>query len=50
MKTAAGALSATVGVLVDGADYEDGNGHPNESGHTKFAGRLAPVVAARIGA
>ncbi|OMI41260.1 GDSL-type esterase/lipase family protein [Streptomyces sparsogenes] len=40
----------TTGWLTDGTDYEDGNGHPNESGHTKFAGRLAPIVAAKLGA
>ncbi|MBD9723986.1 GDSL-type esterase/lipase family protein [Streptomyces caniscabiei] len=34
----------TTGWLTDGADYEDGNGHPNEAGHTKFADRLAPIV------
>ncbi len=39
----------TKGWLTDGADYEDGNGHPNEAGHTKFAGRLAPVIAAQLG-
>ncbi|MDQ0746775.1 lysophospholipase L1-like esterase [Streptomyces africanus] len=39
----------TSGWLTDGADYEDGNGHPNEAGHTKFAERLAPVVRARLG-
>ncbi|TPQ23170.1 GDSL-type esterase/lipase family protein [Streptomyces sporangiiformans] len=39
----------TTGWLTDGADYEDGNGHPNESGHTKFASRLAPVVRAELG-
>ncbi len=36
----------TTGWLTDGTDYEDGNGHPNEAGHTKFAGRLAPVISA----
>ncbi|MFK4188032.1 GDSL-type esterase/lipase family protein [Streptomyces sparsogenes] len=40
----------TTGWLTDGTDYEDGNGHPNESGHTKFASRLAPIVAAKLGA
>ncbi|WP_405467744.1 GDSL-type esterase/lipase family protein [Streptomyces canus] len=39
----------TTGWLNDGADYEDGNGHPNEAGHTKFANRLAPVIASRLG-
>jgi lysophospholipase L1-like esterase len=39
----------TTGWLNEGADYEDGNGHPNEAGHTKFANRLAPVIAARLG-
>jgi lysophospholipase L1-like esterase len=39
----------TTGWLTDGADYEDGNGHPNEAGHTKFANRLAPVIGARLG-
>ncbi|GGX00683.1 GDSL-type esterase/lipase family protein [Streptomyces lomondensis] len=39
----------TTGWLTDGADYEDGNGHPNEAGHSRFAERLAPVVAARLG-
>ncbi|MFH9063199.1 GDSL-type esterase/lipase family protein [Streptomyces coeruleorubidus] len=39
----------TTGWLTDGVDYEDGNGHPNEAGHTKFAERLAPVVRARLG-
>jgi lysophospholipase L1-like esterase len=29
----------TTGWLTDGTDYEDGNGHPNEAGHTKFTGR-----------
>ncbi|MEV0640859.1 GDSL-type esterase/lipase family protein [Streptomyces sp. NPDC050619] len=36
----------TTGWLTDNADYEDGNGHPNEAGHTKFANRLAPVISA----
>ncbi|MFF6804887.1 GDSL-type esterase/lipase family protein [Streptomyces sp. NPDC012616] len=39
----------TTGWLTDGTDYEDGNGHPNEAGHTKFANRLTPVIAARLG-
>lgn len=39
----------TSGWLTDGTDYEDGNGHPNEAGHTKFASRLAPVIATRLG-
>ncbi|MER6711688.1 GDSL-type esterase/lipase family protein [Streptomyces sp. NPDC006129] len=39
----------TTGWLTDGTHYEDGNGHPNEAGHTRFAERLAPVVAARLG-
>ncbi|MFE2441772.1 GDSL-type esterase/lipase family protein [Streptomyces sp. NPDC059426] len=39
----------TSGWLTDGTDYEDGNGHPNEAGHTKFANRLAPVIAAKLG-
>ncbi|WP_338894457.1 GDSL-type esterase/lipase family protein [Streptomyces sp. TG1A-60] len=38
----------TTGWLTDGADYEDGNGHPNEAGHTKFASRLAPVISASL--
>ncbi|GAA3803363.1 GDSL-type esterase/lipase family protein [Streptomyces phyllanthi] len=38
----------TTGWLTDGADYEDGNGHPNETGHTKFASRLAPVIGAAL--
>ncbi|WP_234311816.1 GDSL-type esterase/lipase family protein [Streptomyces griseus] len=38
----------TTGWLTDGTDYEDGNGHPNEVGHTKFANRLAAVVGARL--
>ncbi|WSQ13930.1 GDSL-type esterase/lipase family protein [Streptomyces sp. NBC_01231] len=38
----------TTGWLTDGTDYEDGNGHPNEAGHTKFASRLAPVIGARL--
>lgn len=40
----------TTGWLTDGTDYEDGNGHPNESGHTKFANRLAPVISAKLAA
>ncbi|WP_030614128.1 GDSL-type esterase/lipase family protein [Streptomyces fulvoviolaceus] len=39
----------TTGWLTDGTDYEDGNGHPNEAGHTKFANRLAPVIGAQLG-
>ncbi|TMU90156.1 hydrolase [Streptomyces sp. DASNCL29] len=39
----------TTGWLTDGTDYEDGNGHPNEAGHTKFADRLAPIIAAKLG-
>ncbi|MFF5982627.1 GDSL-type esterase/lipase family protein [Streptomyces olindensis] len=39
----------TTGWLTDGTHYEDGNGHPNEAGHTRFAERLAPVLAARLG-
>ncbi|MFD8380946.1 GDSL-type esterase/lipase family protein [Streptomyces sp. NPDC059679] len=39
----------TTGWLTDGTDYEDGNGHPNESGHTKFANRLAPVISSKLG-
>ncbi|MFE9643442.1 GDSL-type esterase/lipase family protein [Streptomyces sp. NPDC006365] len=39
----------TTGWLTDGADYEDGNGHPNEAGHSKFASRLAPVISAGLG-
>lgn len=39
----------TTGWLTEGADYEDGNGHPNEAGHSRFAERLAPVVRARLG-
>ncbi|BBC30308.1 Aromatic ring-opening dioxygenase LigA [Streptomyces graminofaciens] len=38
----------TSGWLTDGTDYEDGNGHPNEAGHTKFANRLAPVVSTAL--
>ena len=38
----------TTGWLTAGADYEDGDGHPNEAGHTKFANRLAPVVSAAL--
>jgi lysophospholipase L1-like esterase len=38
----------TSGWLTDGADYEDGNGHPNEAGHTKFANRLAPIISSRL--
>jgi lysophospholipase L1-like esterase len=38
----------TTGWLTDGTDYEDGNGHPNEAGHTKFAARLAPVIGAQL--
>lgn len=38
----------TTGWLSDGADYEDGNGHPNEAGHTKFANRLAPVIGSAL--
>ncbi|KUL61609.1 aromatic ring-opening dioxygenase LigA [Streptomyces violaceusniger] len=38
----------TSGWLTDGTDYEDGNGHPSEAGHTKFANRLAPVIAAKL--
>ncbi|WP_086750023.1 MULTISPECIES: SGNH/GDSL hydrolase family protein [Streptomyces] len=38
----------TSGWLTDGADYEDGNGHPNEAGHTKFAGRLASVIGTAL--
>jgi lysophospholipase L1-like esterase len=39
----------TTGWLTDGTDYEDGNGHPNEAGHSKFASRLAPVISAGLG-
>nr|WP_236056141.1 GDSL-type esterase/lipase family protein [Streptomyces sabulosicollis] len=39
----------TTGWLTDGTDYEDGNGHPNEAGHTTFADRLAPIIAATLG-
>ncbi|MEK8170956.1 GDSL-type esterase/lipase family protein [Streptomyces sp. M19] len=39
----------TTGWLTDETDYEDGDGHPNEAGHTKFADRLAPVIAAKLG-
>ncbi|MFD5128714.1 GDSL-type esterase/lipase family protein [Streptomyces olindensis] len=39
----------TTGWLTDGTHYEDGDGHPNEAGHTRFAERLAPVLAARLG-
>ncbi|WP_328835688.1 GDSL-type esterase/lipase family protein [Streptomyces europaeiscabiei] len=38
----------TSGWLTDGADYEDGNGHPNEAGHTRFAGRLASVIGTAL--
>jgi hypothetical protein len=38
----------TTGWLSDGADYEDGKGHPNEAGHTKFANRLAPVIGSAL--
>ncbi|WP_327699820.1 GDSL-type esterase/lipase family protein [Streptomyces sp. NBC_00459] len=38
----------TTGWLTDGTDYEDGNGHPNEAGHTKFASRLSPVISAQL--
>ncbi|WP_319052595.1 SGNH/GDSL hydrolase family protein [Streptomyces europaeiscabiei] len=38
----------TSGWLTDGTDYEDGNGHPNEAGHTKFAGRLASVIGTAL--
>ncbi|WP_033319745.1 GDSL-type esterase/lipase family protein [Streptomyces yerevanensis] len=39
----------TTGWLSDGADYEDGNGHPSEAGHSKFASRLAPAISSRLG-
>ncbi|MEU2268350.1 GDSL-type esterase/lipase family protein [Streptomyces olindensis] len=39
----------TTGWLTDGTHYEDGDGHPNEAGHTRLAERLAPVLAARLG-
>ncbi|WP_328773693.1 hypothetical protein [Streptomyces sp. NBC_00286] len=39
----------TTGWLTDGADHEDDNGRPREAGHSKFASRLTPVIAARIG-
>ncbi|MDN3292762.1 GDSL-type esterase/lipase family protein [Streptomyces ficellus] len=38
----------TSGWLTDGTHYEDGNGHPNEAGHTAFADRLAPVISAKL--
>jgi lysophospholipase L1-like esterase len=38
----------TTGWLTNGTDYEDGNGHPNEAGHTKFANRLAPVISGKL--
>jgi lysophospholipase L1-like esterase len=38
----------TTGWLTDGTHYEDGNGHPNELGHTTFANRLAPVISAKL--
>ncbi|WP_225847761.1 GDSL-type esterase/lipase family protein [Streptomyces sp. HPF1205] len=40
----------TTGWLTDNVDYEDGNGHPNEAGHTKIANRLAPLISARLAA
>ncbi|WP_055548876.1 GDSL-type esterase/lipase family protein [Streptomyces sp. NBRC 110028] len=40
----------TSGWLTDGTDYEDGDGHPNEAGHTTFANRLAPIISAKLGA
>lgn len=40
----------TDGWLTVGADYEDTDGHPNETGHAKIADRLAPIVAPAIGA
>ncbi|WP_255948944.1 GDSL-type esterase/lipase family protein [Streptomyces odontomachi] len=39
----------TTGWLTDGTDYEDGNGHPNEAGHTKVAQKLAPIISAALG-
>src|SRR6476469_386277 len=39
----------TEGWLTVGADYEDTDGHPNETGHVKVADRLAPIVGPAIG-
>ncbi|KJK33568.1 endoglucanase [Lentzea aerocolonigenes] len=38
----------TEGWLTGGADYADGDGHPNDRGQAKIADRLAPIVTARI--
>jgi lysophospholipase L1-like esterase len=38
----------TTGWLTDGVDYADGNGHPNQAGHTKIANRLAPIIRAKL--
>lgn len=39
----------TEGWLTVGTDYTDGDGHPNDAGHIKFANRLAPIIAPLIG-
>lgn len=39
----------TEGWLTVGADYEDTDGHPNETGHAKIADRLAPIIRPAIG-
>jgi lysophospholipase L1-like esterase len=39
----------TDGWLTVGADYEDTDGHPNETGHAKIADRLAPIIRPAIG-
>ena len=39
----------TEGWLTVGADYEDTDGHPNETGHAKVADRLAPIIGPAIG-
>ncbi|HEX6359893.1 SGNH/GDSL hydrolase family protein [Actinophytocola sp.] len=39
----------TEGWLTVGADYEDTDGHPNETGHAKIADRLAPIIGPAIG-
>jgi lysophospholipase L1-like esterase len=38
----------TEGWLTAGADYVDGDGHPNDQGQAKIADRLAPIIASRI--
>jgi lysophospholipase L1-like esterase len=40
---------STDGWLTAGADYEDTDGHPNETGHAKIADRLAPIIGPAIG-